>query len=85
MQKNDDKKSEAIKMLKDKSRELNRLPKRTDFDNDSVCFIKQKLGPWPRALEQSGLKEITKISAKEKSKTKRERLREKKEKRGNKS
>ena len=43
-------------MLTDKSAQLARLPKRADFPSETVCFIKQKLGPWPRALEAAGLK-----------------------------
>ncbi len=54
--KNDDKKLLAIKLLCEKANELGTLPKRSDFDNETVCFIKQKLGPWPRALELAGLK-----------------------------
>lgn len=69
----DEKRQTAINLLKDKAEELNRLPKRSDFDSKTVCFIKQKLGAWPRALELAGLKESAKISSKEKSRLKRER------------
>ena len=69
----DDKMQTAINLLKAKAAELNRLPKRSDFDSKTVCFIKQKLGAWPRAIEIAGLKEPTKISSKEKSRLKRER------------
>lgn len=73
--KNTDNKAElAVKILFDKSKELGRLPKRTDFDDKTVCFIKQKLGPWPRALEAAGLKPILENSSKEKSKIKRQRI-----------
>ena len=34
-----------------------RFPKRSDFDAREVVAIKAFLGPWPRALEASGLKE----------------------------
>lgn len=44
-------------MLTDRKNELGRLPKKSDFDSETVCFIKQKLGPWPRALEKAGLKD----------------------------
>lgn len=76
----DIKRQQAIELLVNKSRELRgvRLPKRTDFDNEEMCFIKQKLGPWPRALEAAGLKEKTKMDAKEKSKLKRERIKKSK-------
>lgn len=72
---NDVKKQQAIDLLLNKSRVLNRVPKRTDFDEKDVCFIKQKLGPWPRALEAAGLKEKKGVTGKEKSKIKRERIR----------
>lgn len=73
---NDGKKKEyAVKLLCEKNSLLGRLPKKSDFDPETVCFIKQKLGPWPRALETAGLKEVTKISAAEKSRLKRERAR----------
>lgn len=73
---NDGKKKEyAVKLLCEKKSLLGRLPKKSDFDPETVCFIKQKLGPWPRALETAGLKEVTKISAAEKSRLKRERAR----------
>ncbi len=65
----------AIKLLKDKAEILGRLPQKNDFDSATVCFIKQKLGPWPRALETAGLKAPPEISAKEKSRLKRIRSR----------
>lgn len=33
-----------------------RLPRRSDFSEREVCAIKARLGPWPRALEEAGLK-----------------------------
>lgn len=63
----------ALKLLQDKYNELQRLPKRSDFDSKTVCFIKQKLGAWPRALEIAGLKTSPAVSTKEKSRIKRER------------
>lgn len=56
MMNKNDKRLAAIGMLKEAEAELGRLPKRSDFDSETVCFIKQKLGPWPRALEAAGLK-----------------------------
>lgn len=65
----------AIKMLTDMSEKLDgRLPKRSDFTGEEVCFIKQKLGPWPRALEEAGLKERKGPAAAEKSRAKRARI-----------
>ena len=72
-----EKTQEAILMLKNKASELMRAPKRSDFSGSEVCFIKQKLGPWPRALEAAGLKEPPPVSAKEKSRLKREARRKK--------
>ena len=33
-----------------------RLPQKSDFSDEEICFIKQNLGAWPRALEKAGLK-----------------------------
>lgn len=70
-----DKMQLAIELLKNKYEQLGRLPKRDDFDSAAVCLIKQKLGPWPRALEKAGLKEPASISSAEKNKIKRKRNR----------
>lgn len=80
MENSDKKYSEAIVLLQNKATELGRLPKREDFSPEVVCLIKQKLGPWPRALEKAGLKEQLKRSAKEKSREKRERIKKNKSK-----
>lgn len=53
----EDKNDLAIRLLREKSRELNRLPKKEDFDEATRSRIKAFLGPWPRALEAAGLKE----------------------------
>lgn len=50
----------AIEQLKNKFEELGRLPKKDDFDDASRSRIKAFLGPWPRALEEAGLKTSTK-------------------------
>ncbi len=71
----DDKTQYAITLLKGKFDEVGRLPKKSDFDSETVCFIKQKLGAWNRALESAGLKQPPEISAKDKSRLKRERRR----------
>lgn len=70
-EKRDEKKRLACAMLRAKSLETGRLPKRSDFSPAQVCFIKQVLGPFPRALETAGLKPVTKQSAAEKSRLKR--------------
>ncbi len=46
----------AVERLREKQRELGRLPKKEDFDDASRSRIKAFLGPWPRALEAAGLK-----------------------------
>lgn len=74
MNKKDSKTETAIQLIIDKFKETGRVPNRNDFDGPTLCFIKQKLGPWPRALESAGLKEKTKLSSKEKSKLKRDRI-----------
>ncbi len=71
---NDAKTNIALELLRSKARELNALPKKSDFSPTDVCFIKQKLGAWPRALEAAGLKEPPAVSAKQKSYRKRQRM-----------
>lgn len=67
----DNKIQQAIDMLVNKHKELNEIPKKTDFNDDDVCFIKQKLGPWPRALERAGIKEKIKPDSREVNREKR--------------
>ena len=71
----DEKRQTAVRLLQEKAEQLDRLPQRSDFPGSEVCLIKQKLGPWPRALEAAGLKEPPAVSAKEKSRLKREKRR----------
>lgn len=47
----------AILLLKEKSAELGRLPKKSDFSGADIARIKSRLGAWNRALETAGLKE----------------------------
>lgn len=54
-----DKETEAIRLLKEKTVELGRLPKKQDFEDGLAGVIKASLGPWPRALEKAGLKEVS--------------------------
>lgn len=74
----DTKYTQAVNLLLEKSRQLNgeRLPKRSDFSPDDACFIKQKLGPWPRALEKAGLKEKTRPDSIERNREKRAKRKE---------
>ncbi|MBQ3151503.1 MAG: hypothetical protein IJB86_09695 [Clostridia bacterium] len=53
----EEKKKWAIEQLREKSLEVGRLPKKDDFEPVTMSRIKAFLGPWPRALEQAGLKE----------------------------
>lgn len=57
----------AVERLREKSKELGRLPKMNHFDDVTRSRIKAFLGPWPRALEAAGLKEAkTKVTKKKK-------------------
>lgn len=53
----EEKKSWAEELLREKNKELGRLPHKDDFDEPTRSRIKAFLGPWPRALEAAGLKE----------------------------
>lgn len=64
----EEKKALAVALLQEKSKELNRLPKKDDFDEVTRSRIKAFLGPWPRALEAAGLKEYKTVDAKKKTK-----------------
>lgn len=57
---NNKKKEWAAETLRQKSKELGRLPQKSDFDVATLSRIKAFLGPWPRALEFAGLKEAKK-------------------------
>ncbi|MBE6917717.1 MAG: hypothetical protein E7470_07465 [Ruminococcaceae bacterium] len=46
----------AIRTLQKRAQELGYPPKKADFDDATRARIKTFLGPWPRALEQAGLK-----------------------------
>lgn len=52
-------KEDCINLLNNKFQELNRLPKKSDFSVEEVAMIKSFLGPWPRALEEAGVKEVS--------------------------
>ena len=61
---------ELLDVLRQKAVELGRLP----IKNDVECaeYFKQRFGPWPRILEQAGLKPVseTHLHRKEKYKKK---------------
>ena len=60
----------AEERLREKSEELGRLPKMSDFDDVTRSRIKAFLGPWPRALEAAGLKEAKPKVTKKKKRSK---------------
>ena len=47
---------ECIHRLQQKAEEVERLPKKSDFDEETVSWIKSFFGPWPRALEAAEVK-----------------------------
>ena len=61
---NEEKKSLAIDLLRQKAEEVGRVPYKDDFDEPTRSRIKAFLGPWPRALEAAGLKEPRTIAPK---------------------
>ena len=73
----DEKREHCIKLLIERSQELGRLPNRADFSDNDVCLIKQKLGPWPRALESAGLKEPPAVCRIDKNRARRARAKQK--------
>ena len=54
----EEKKEWAKEQLIEKEKEIGRIPKKDDFDEITRSRIKAFLGPWPRALEAAGLKEV---------------------------
>ena len=66
----DEKKSWAEELLRQKCKELGRLPHKDDFDEATRSRIKAFLGPWPRALEAAGLKEPRVLPEKSKKRKK---------------
>lgn len=47
----------AIARLQERFVQLGRIPLKADFEEFERMQIKTFLGPWPRALEEAGLKE----------------------------
>lgn len=58
------KKHSAAELLRKKAEEIGRVPKKSDFEPHEVSRIKAYLGPWPRALEYAGLKEVNPVKEK---------------------
>ncbi|MCI6729231.1 MAG: hypothetical protein PUK81_06885 [Firmicutes bacterium] len=48
----------AVAALRRRAGELGRPPVKSDFPPEQAQRIKAALGPWPRALEAAGLKEV---------------------------
>lgn len=55
IQKDNSSKEYCIQLLVRKYHTLGRYPKKSDFTPEQVARIKSFLGPWPRALEASGI------------------------------
>ena len=66
----EEKKNWAVGLLCKKAEELGRLPKKDDFDEITRSRLKAFLGPWPRALEAAGLKEVKDMPKKSKKRKK---------------
>lgn len=66
----EEKKNWAVGLLCEKAEELGRLPKKDDFDELTRSRLKAFLGPWPRALEAAGLKEVKDTPKKSKKRKK---------------
>lgn len=63
----EEKQAWAVSKLIEMQAKKGRLPHKDDFDVVTLSRIKAFLGPWPRALEKAGLKEVKPKSAKKKS------------------
>ena len=70
-------KEDYLKLLKRKAKELGRLPKKSDFENEDVVKIKSFFGPWPHALSNAGLIESKDEERKQKNIKRRKRARQK--------
>lgn len=47
---------DCVQLLNDRASQLGRIPVKSDFTSHQIMMIKSYFGPWPRALEASGLK-----------------------------
>lgn len=50
-------KEDCIVLIQKRAEELGTIPKKSDFDVETVSAIKSFFGPWPRAMEAAGVKE----------------------------
>ena len=67
---------DSLLLLQNKYRELtemglSRYPQRSDFEEREVVAIKAFLGPWPRALEEAGIKPPKEMDRAQKNKERR--------------
>lgn len=67
----DERQKQCIQLLQERARALSRVPKKGDFSEETMCQIKNLLGPWPRALEAAGLKESTQAEREQRIREKR--------------
>ena len=70
------KKEDCLILLQDKYRELqkqglSRYPQRSDFEEREMVAIKAFLGPWPRALEEAGIKPPRELDRQQRNKEQR--------------
>ena len=70
------KKEDCLILLQNKYQELqkaglSRYPQRSDFEDREVVAIKAFLGPWPRALEEAGIKPPREIDRQQRNKEQR--------------
>ena len=73
------KKEDCIILLQNKYQELqkegiSRYPKRSDFEEREMVAIKAYLGPWPRALEEAGIKPQKEVNRQQRNKEQRIRV-----------
>ena len=52
----EEKKTWAEELLRQKAKDLGRMPTKKDFDTVTCSRIKAFLGTWPQALKAAGLK-----------------------------
>ena len=70
------KREDCIVLLQNKYQELqkrglSRYPQRSDFEDREVVAIKAFLGPWPRALEEAGIKPPRELDRQQRNKEQR--------------
>lgn len=74
-------KEDMIALLQAKAATLGCFPQKSDFSEYEVSMIKAYFGPWPRALEAAGIKEISQNYLRKKKNHKKKRIESKARKR----